>query len=128
MTIPGSNLLALAQTVIAKQSIIFYRRVSTTVNDAGYKVSGFEPGVVQFHSVQAVPDQIVRQMGLDASKKYLMIYSSDQPITGLQRGNGGDQWGFATRRWNTMDDNDWTPIDGWEGVMCVDVGEDKGDA
>lgn len=120
--VPGSNLLKKAFKVIKKDAFIYRQFKSRTTNSIGIDVPEFEPDVELKGSVQAVPRRLYQQNGLDYKKNYITIYSSDV-IEGVNRDTSGDRIIFNGKLFQVLDENDWKPIDGWNGVMCVEVGQ-----
>ena len=117
---PGSNLLNQALSIIQKQSFGLLKFIDRTTNDIGLDLPSYEPEVILSGSVQAVPRSLYQHLGLDWKKNYIMIYSSDN-ITGVERNSSGDKVTFAGKTFLVESENDWKPIDGWSGVLCVEV-------
>ena len=120
--VPGSNLLKKAFKVINKDPFIYRQFKSRTTNSIGIDVPEFEPDVDLKGGIQAVPRRLYQQHGLDWKKNYITIYSSDT-IEGVNRDTSGDRVVFDGKLFQMLDENDWTPIDGWNGVMCVEVSQ-----
>ena len=120
--VPGSNLLKKAFKVINKDSFIYRQFKSRTTNSIGIDVPEFEPDVDLKGSIQAVPRRLYQLHGLDWKKNYITIYSSDT-IEGVNRDTSGDRVVFDGKLFQVLDENDWTPIDGWNGVICVEVSQ-----
>lgn len=126
MSIPGSNLLNAALTVIAKQSLIYYRATGRTLNDVGQDVTTYAPGVVVLGSFQPVPRTLYAQFGLDLQKDYFTFYVSKDVID-VGRDVSGDQLAYFDERFQCESNNDWYRADGWKGILCVKIGLDGGD-
>lgn len=122
MTVPGSNLLKKAFKIVKKDTFIFRQFKSREPNSIGIDVPVFEPDTSLKGSVQAVPRRLYQQHGLDWKKKYIMIYSEDV-IEGVDRGTSGDRIVWNGKLYQVLDENDWSLIDGWNGVMCVEVNQ-----
>lgn len=110
----------MALTVIQKQEFGYLKFISRAANDIGIDIPSYEPEVTLSGSVQAVPRSLFQHLGLDWKKNYIMIYSSDD-ITGIERDSSGDKVLFAGKTFLVESENDWKPIDGWAGVLCVQV-------
>lgn len=119
--IPGSNILNMALTLIAKQSVNYYRFLSRSTNSVGQYVAVYDAAQIVVGSFQAVPRQLYQQYGLDLQKSYSTFYTSND-ILDIERNVSGDQIGYAGRRYQVESDNDWYAQDGWKGVLCVDMG------
>lgn len=120
--VPGGNLLKKAFKVIKKDSFIYRQFKSRITNSIGIDTPVYEPDILLKGSVQAVPRRLYQLHGLDWKKNYIMVYSSDV-IEGVNRDTSGDRIIFNGKLFQVLDENDWTPIDGWNGVMCVEVGQ-----
>ena len=124
--IPGSNLLNLALTVIARQSVTYYKMIGRALNNVGQDVTTYEPPVVVTGSFQPVPRKLYQQYGLDLQKNYYTFYVSANFLD-VARDVSGDQIAFNGIRFQCESNNDWYAIDGWKGVLCVEIGADETD-
>lgn len=120
--VPGSNLLKKAFKVIKKVPFIYRQFKARETNSIGIDIPEFEIDVNLKGSIQPVPRRLYQQHGLDWKKSYITIYSSDT-IEGVNRDTSGDRIVFDGKLFQVLDENDWTPIDGWNGVMCVEVSQ-----
>lgn len=121
MSVPGSNLLAMALTVIAPQIIVLYRYTGRAENAAGEYVAQYTPGFPVEGSWQPVDQTKYEALGLDLSKKYFMFYASER-IEGVQRGEAPDLAERNGRKYSTITDLPWNDVDGWQSAMFVDIG------
>lgn len=121
MGVPGSNLLKSALTVIASQTVLYYRAESRTLNDIGQYVVTYAPAVSIRGSFQPIPKNVYRTYGLDLAKTYYTFYALNNLID-LQRDIAADQIIYNNQRFQCESNNDWFTIDGWKGVLCVLVG------
>ena len=119
--VPGSNLLKKAFKVIKKQPFIYRQFNGRTTNSIGIDVPSYLPDVTLQGSIQAVPRRLFQQNGLDFKKNYITIYSSDT-IEGVNRDTSGDRVVFNGKLFQVLEENNWSPIDGWNGVICVQIG------
>jgi len=71
-------------------------------------------------TVQPIPQAVIRQMGLPMEKNYLIVYTSTDMRT-LARGGSSDEIEFDNKRWKALESNDWVAIDGWEGLIFVEL-------
>ena len=120
MNVPGSNLLKKAFKVIGKDAFLYRQFDKRETNSVGIDVPSYLPDVELKGSVQAVPRRLYQLHGLDWKKKYITIFSSDK-IDGPDRDTSGDRLTFNGKLYQALEENDWTPIDGWNGVMCVQI-------
>lgn len=119
--IPGQNLLNMALSVIARQTITYYRATGRTLNDVGQDITAYASPVSIVGSLQPVPRQLYEQLGLDLQKSYYTFYTSNN-IEDVGRDVSGDQFVFNGQRYQVESDNDWYAQDGWKGVLCVLIG------
>lgn len=122
MNVPGSNLLKLALQAITPSTVKYYAYVSRTINAIGLYETTFAASVDILGSVQAVPQSMYQQLGLDFTKNYVMFYST-QLIGEVTRDRTGDQFEFGGKRWQVESSNNWHAIDGWNGLLAIHVPE-----
>lgn len=123
--IPGSNLLNIALTAIARQTVSYYQTMGRALNNVGQDVTTYALPVNIVGSIQPVPRTLYQQYGLDLQKSYYTFYTSNNVID-VGRNVSGDQIIFNSQRFQCESDNDWYALDGWKGVLCVlvqDAGE-----
>jgi hypothetical protein len=123
MIVPGSNLFKMAASVIHQSTVGYRAFVSRTGNNVGLLESTFAPSVDIRGSFQPVPRTMYDRLGLDYTKNYAMFYSA-QPINDVSRDRTGDQLDFNGKVWQVESSNDWQAIDGWNGVLCIEVTEE----
>lgn len=116
--IPGSNLLNSALSIIAKQTIIYYKAASRTKNALKQWIVVYDTPVNIVGSFQPVPRSRYDQYGLDFQKSYFTFYTSNDLID-IQRNVAADQIVFGSQRYQCLSSNDWFGIDGWLGILCV---------
>lgn len=120
MTVPGSNLLALAMGPIARQTLQHRAFVSRSTNAAGDFVSVFADPVTITGSFQAVNRNTYQLLGLNLQKDYSNLYTQADVRT-LERDREGDLVEFAGEVWQAESDQDWRAVDGWRKILCVRV-------
>lgn len=116
--IPGQNLLTMALTVIASQTITYYRFTGRALNNVGQDVASYATSAQIKGSFQPVPKTLYESYGLDLQKTYFTFYTSSDLID-VQRDVSGDQIVFNSLRYQCESSNDWFSLDGWKGVLCV---------
>lgn len=121
MNIPGANLLAVANTVIAQQTVKLSVWLSNTLNAGGVSVPTYAAAVDLRANVQAVTRAMYVAYNLDVQKSYVLLYTA-QSLRDVKRGGSCDKIDFAGRRYDVESLTDWKNIDGWLGSICVDVG------
>ncbi len=118
--IPGQNLLNMALTVIARQTLQYYQYASRALNVVGQEVTTYQSPVNMFGSWQPVPRKLYMQYGLDLQKDYFTFYTSNN-VLDVVRDVSGDQLVFNGRRYQVESNNDWFELDGWKGVLCCNI-------
>ena len=121
MSIPGSNLLNMAFTLIAKQTVSYYQYTSRATNAVGQDITTYAAPVSLAGSFQAVPRKLYELYGLDLQKSYFTFYASSN-LLDVTRNVSGDQIVYSSRRYQIESANDWYAMGGWKGVLCVDIG------
>ncbi len=121
MAIPGINLLNMALTIIAKQTVSYYQFISRSLNSVGQDIAVYASPINLVGSWQPVPRHLYEIYGLDLQKDYFTFYSSNN-ILDIQRDISGDQLVFMGKRYQVESSNDWYQLDGWKGMLCVDLG------
>jgi hypothetical protein len=124
VSIPGQNILNMAFQLIARQTIQYYAYVSRTVSVIGQDVTTYASAVNLTGSWQPVPRELKMKFGLDLQKDYFTFYTSNN-LLDITRDVSGDQIAFMGRRYQVESGNDWYQLDGWKGVLCVDLGADN---
>lgn len=127
MSVPGSNLLNMALTVIAPQTVKLFKTTARAANAIGMQVSAYAAPVNVRGSFQPVPRNLYQQYGLDFNKNYATFYVSAL-IQDVTRATGGDQVEFGGRRYQVLSENDWIQVDGWTAPLLVDIGPEVIDA
>lgn len=121
MSIPGSNLLSIALSVITPQSIALSRALSRTQNAVGEWVTTYAAQIPVEGSWQPVDRTKYEALGLDLMKNYYTFYTSE-PIKSINRGDSPDLCERNGRKYSAIGDVPWNDIDGWQSVTFVDIG------
>lgn len=120
MNIPGANLLSMAARVIAMQTLQHQAFVSRTENAAGDTVSTFAAPVDIQGSVQPINKKLYQELGLNLSKNYVMLYTS-AAVSPTGRDKEGDLVSFGGKTWQCESDQNWSAIDGFTKMLCVET-------
>ena len=120
MGIPGMNLHNMAMTLITKQTVQYVKYLSRVRNAEGIWVPNYAKGMYLSGSFQPVPRRLYQQWGLDLQKNYATFYTSTQ-LQDVQRDMSCDQIYFGGKAWAVESSNDWFAVDGWVGVLVVEV-------
>lgn len=121
MSVPGSNLLSIALTVIAPQQIALSRATSRVENAIGEWVTTYAAQVPVEGSWQPVDQTKYESLGLDLTKKYFMFYTTEN-INSINRGESPDLAERNGRKYSAVGDVPWNDVDGWQSAMFVDIG------
>lgn len=124
MSIPGQNILNMALQIIARQTIQYYQYQNRSLNQIGQDLTLYSNPINITGSWQPVPRKLYIVYGLDIQKDYFTFYTSNN-ILDITRDVSGDQVAFMGRRYQVESDNDWFQLDGWKGILCVDLGPDQ---
>lgn len=116
-----TNILNLALSVFTPQVFEHHACTGRVTNAIGLDVSSYADPVELTGSVQAVPRNRYEQYGLDLNKNYITVYTSED-VLDVQRDISGDQISFNGKRYQVMSANDWRAMDGWQGLLCVEIG------
>jgi hypothetical protein len=114
------NLLNMAMTLIGSQQFTWNKFLSTSLNSIGQDVSIYSPPICVYGQVQAVPRELFDKFGLLFQKKYLIFYIS-KDIMEIDRNISGDQIVFNGKTYKCLYETDWFQINGWSGVIAVQI-------
>lgn len=121
MSVPGSNLLAEALSLIGSQPVAYFAALDRSVNSVYFEGQFAEPVPVFECSVQPVPRTRYEVLGLPMEKEYVNWFVPRE-VVGLQRDTTGDQIEWNGMRWQLQSPTDWTGQDGWMEILCAKVG------
>lgn len=124
MRVPGGNLLKKAMRVIANQTVTHHAFSHRALNDVGQYVTYYKPARVIRGSFQPMARSLIQQNGLDLNASYITFYVS-KDMMDVTRDVSGDQIVFSGKRYQCLSENDWFGVDGWTGVLCVLIAEEK---
>lgn len=117
MSVPGSNLLAQALTLIAAQTVGYMRWVGNAPTFDGGAVPAYAPSVPKRGSFQAVQQEFYSRLGLDFEKEYAMWYDPKGETRSIDRDRGADLLSYGGFIWEAVRDTDWKNQDQWKGVL-----------
>ena len=121
MSIPGQNLLKTALRVIKRQTVIYRRYTDRETNAIGYDIANYAAPRPITGSLQPVPRELYGMRGLDFQKNYFTFYT-EIALLDIKRDVSGDRLEFCGKVFQVLSANDWINIDGWNGVLCVEIG------
>jgi hypothetical protein len=117
MSVPGSNLLSQALTVIVSQTITYYKWNTRTVNEVGQYVSTYDAPIDIRGSFQPVPKSLYTAYGLDLQKEYYTFFTLND-LLDINRDVSNDQIVFNGIRFQCESDVEWFAVDKWKAVLC----------
>ena len=120
MFVPGSNLLNSALSVIASQSLNYFKFNGVILNEIGMEVTQYEEPIIIWGSFQPIARDLYQQYGLDLSKSYYNFYTSNNVI-GVGRDVSGDQVSFENKRYQCESITEWFGIDGWVAIRVISL-------
>lgn len=118
--IPGQNILNMALTLIARQTISYHQYLSRSLNVIGQDVTLYKPTVSIVGSFQPVPREIYEVLGLDLQKSYFRFFTSND-LLDINRDVSGDQISFDGKRYQVESATQWYKLDGWKELLCVQI-------
>jgi len=129
MSVPGSNLLRLALSVLGKSSVNYFQYAGVAQGPTGLDTATYDPAItIITGTVQPVNTARYQEFGLDFSKRYIVWFVPNLNAVDLSRNPdiSGDVIEFKGRRFQLMNNTDWFQIDGWMSPMAVDIGPATG--
>lgn len=114
------NLLGAALSIIGRQQFKYIKFIGRTTNEIGLDVASYNTPVCMSGSVQAIARNLYAQYGLDLQKNYKMLYVSEN-VMDIERDVSGDQFIYAGQKYQCESTTDWFPMNGWMGILCVEV-------
>ena len=122
MIVPGANILKLALSVQGTQAVQWFVATgSAAAGTAGLKQTTFADPVIIQGSFQPVKKSLYQTLGLNLAKVYFNFYVPANVLpTG--RNASGDELQINGRRYKVESDTAWFSVDGWQQLLCVDIG------
>lgn len=121
MRVPGSNILKKALRVLGQQKVAYFQNTGRTLGADGKFTPIFAKPITVAGSLQSVPRAAYQAQGLDFNKRYKNFFTP-QHITDVGRGTAGDRILYDGRLYQVESSTDWTAQDGWNELLCVDIG------
>jgi hypothetical protein len=115
----------MASQLLQFQAIQYYQYLSRSLNAIGQDITVYATAQEIRGSWQPVPRKLYFTYGLDLQKDYFTFYAP-YDVLDVTRNVSGDQLVFKGKRFQVESNNDWFQIDGWKGILCVDLGADNG--
>lgn len=118
--IPGSNILSMALSVIARQSFTYKAYISRQTLAQGYDVTTYADPVDLTGSVQPVPRELFDQMGLDLQGDYIKVFLEKRVLV-VERDVSGDEVIYNGDTYQVLSSTPWYAADGWMELLCAKV-------
>lgn len=119
-TIPGSNLLNTALTVIGKQTFFYYKFLTRSTNPDGQDVPIYDAPLRKQASIQPVPRELYAEQGLDLQRHYQTVYAPLN-VLDIARDSSGDLVMYKGRMYQVLSGTKWFQQDGWGGFLIVQI-------
>lgn len=116
MSVPGCNLLNMALTLIAEQTIQYYAFVNRSLNAVGQEISVYAEPITLKGSFQPLSRALYQTFGLDLQRSYYSFYVSKN-VMDLERDISPDLIVFNGLVLQCESNNDWYSQDGWKGIL-----------
>lgn len=123
MLVPGSNLLAMASTLIASQTVGYAKYEGKTKTPQGVLIPTYAARVDVEGSFQPVSVDRVQRLGLDMSVEWATFYAYGFNAP-LLRGTAPDRFYRGGGVWEVYGLADWASQDGWQAVLLQRTGND----
>lgn len=119
-SVPGSNLLKTALSVIGNQSFYYYRFLARSSNPNGQYVTIYNPPARLNGSIQPVPRTLYDVYGLDLQKHYITLFVSAD-VLDISRDISGDLIMYRGQMYQSLSKTKWFQQDGWGSVIFAQV-------
>jgi len=113
MSVPGSNILAQALTVIQPQTFAYAKYKTRTRQGNGLWLSTYNQPVNVQGSLQPVSRELMQDLGLDMQRNYVNIFLR-KAVIDIDRDVAGDQFGYGGRLYEAISKTPWYLQDGWD--------------
>lgn len=120
------NLLPIAMNATAilgcNKEFQFYKYLGTVIDDMGRDVPEFAPPIPQTGSVQAVPNKMYEQFGLNLDKNYKIVYSPAL-IQSIAEEVQPDRIVYQKRTFEVVENKNWYETNGYTKALMVELKE-----
>lgn len=122
--IPGQNILNMALTVIAKQTVTYLQANGRRLNAIGQDITDYMNPKLIKGSFQPIQKNLYQSLGLDFQKSYFNFFVSKDVID-IRRDFSSDQLIFGNQLFQCLSCTEWIGVDGWVQVLCEYVGTNQ---
>lgn len=118
------NLLAVALSLVGRQTVVVRRFVSLGTTAAGNPAPTFATAETVSGSFQPLSAAMVQTMGLDLGRAYATFWSDvAPPLEEVNRGRAGDRVIYGGEIYEVHAPINWTASAGWRGVILGKVAD-----
>lgn len=119
---------AMAATAIlgCNKSFQFLKYARTTIDDMGRAVPEFDEPVSYTGSIQAVPNRLYEQLGLDLDKNYKTVFCP-QLMRSLAEEIQPDRIVYENRTFEIVENKNWYETNGYTRALMVELKELRAD-
>ena len=124
------NLLPIAMNATSilgcNQQFEFYQFQGSTLDDLGRDIPQYSNPINLIGSIQAVPNKMYEQLGLDLDKNYITVFCP-QLIQSLAQNTQPDRIIWNNRTFEAIETKDWTNLNGYTKALFVEIKDERND-
>lgn len=122
------NLLPIAMNATSilgcNQQFEFYQFQGSTLDDLGRDIPQYSNPINLKGSIQAVPNKMYEQLGLDLEKNYITVFCP-QLIQSLAQNSQPDKIIWNNRTFEAIETKDWTNLNGYTKALFVEIKDER---
>lgn len=122
------NLLPIAMSATSilgcNQQFEFYQFQGSTLDDLGRDIPQYSDPMNLKGSIQAVPNKMYEQLGLDLDKNYITVFCP-QLIQSLAQNSQPDKIIWNNRTFEAVETKDWTNLNGYTKALFVEIKDER---
>ena len=102
----------------------FYQFQGSTLDDLGRDIPQYSDPINLKGSIQAVPNKMYEQLGLDLDKNYITVFCP-QLIQSLAQNTQPDRIIWNNRIFEAIETKDWTNLNGYTKALFVEIKDER---
>lgn len=122
------NLLPIAMNATSilgcNQQFEFYQFQGSTLDDLGRDIPQYSNPINLKGSIQAVPNKMYEQLGLDLEKNYITVFCP-QLIQSLAQNSQPDRIIWNNRTFEAVETKDWTNLNGYTKALFAEIKDER---
>lgn len=122
------NLLPIAMNATSvlgcNQQFEFYQFQGSTLDDLGRDIPQYSDPINLKGSIQAVPNKMYEQLGLDLEKNYITVFCP-QLIQSLAQNSQPDKIIWNNRTFEAVETKDWTNLNGYTKALFAEIKDER---